>query len=103
MGGAAARFMPANLNRHNINHSGGGKITGTVKQKAGSTNTPVCRRVVLVDEKTLTVARETWSDPVTGAYTFNQVALERPFTVFSYDHTGGFRAVVADSVLAVPL
>ena len=103
VGAAGIRKMPANLYRHNILFCGGGKITGTVKQKAGSTNTPVWRRVVLVDEKTLTVVRETWSDPVTGAYSFTQVALGRPFTVFSYDHTGGFRAVVADSVVAVPL
>jgi hypothetical protein len=82
--------------------SGNGKVEGTVKQKGSPTNIPVWRRVVLIDEKSQTLFRETWSDRTTGAYCFDQVALGRNYAVLSYDHTGAFRAVVADSVQAVP-
>jgi hypothetical protein len=73
------------------------KITGTVAEKALPANTPLARRVMLIDERSHRVVRETWSD-ATGAYTFDNVAMQATYTVISYDHTATYRAVVADNL-----
>ena len=75
---------------------GNGQITGTVKNTPAM---PVKRRVVLIDEFTRTLIRETWSNTISGAYVFERVAMDRTYTVLSYDHTQAFRAVVADRVV----
>lgn len=77
---------------------GRGRIVGTVKEKNTPANTPLMRRVVLLAMPGSRATRETWSDPVTGAYEFNEVAMDRVYTVVSYDHTGIYRGVVADNL-----
>jgi hypothetical protein len=79
-----------------IYFGGKGRVSGTVKN---TPNSPVHRRVVLLDEPTRTLIRETWSDAITGAYTFDGIAMGSTYTVVSYDHTQAFRAVVADRVV----
>ena len=37
------------------------------------------------------------SDAITGAYSFDYVDMTRKYTVISYDHTGIYRAVIADN------
>lgn len=81
---------------------GTGTITGTVKEKALPSNTPLARRTLLMDQRSRVIFRETWSDAVTGAYTFPGVKLNTPHTVLAYDHTGTYRAVIADNILATP-
>jgi len=71
-------------------------VVGTVKNTPA---TPVRRRVLLIEEATRAVIRETWSEAATGAYFFGRVAMNTTFTVVSYDHTQAFRAVVADRVV----
>lgn len=80
----------------NIHFAGNGRITGTVKEKGTASNVPVHRRVVLIDERTRLLVQEQWSDATTGVYNFIDVDHTHTFTVLSYDHTGAFRAVVAD-------
>ena len=72
-----------------------GRVRGTVKQK-GTPEAPVYRKVRLVRERDGVLVRELWSDPITGAYSFDYIDELQKWTVVSYDHTGTFRAVVAD-------
>jgi len=77
-----------------------GNITGTVKNTPA---TPVSRRVLLMDQRSQLVVRETWSDPVTGAYAFNGLNTATEYAVISYDHTRTYRAVIADYITPDPL
>ena len=81
-----------------IYDAGRGRITATVKEKNTPANMPLKRRVVLLSMPGSRAIRETWSDPATGVYTFDEVALDRVYTVVSYDHTGIYRGVVADNL-----
>ena len=83
-----------------VYNGGWGVVLGTVKQKSTPVNTPLRRRVVLIDEQSRLVIRETWSDAVTGNYEFRGIKLGVPYTVLSYDHTHGYRATVADNLFA---
>jgi hypothetical protein len=62
---------------------------GTVKVK-GSPNVPVHRRVVLINERSRRIVRETWSDPVTG-YAFEGIRGDVAYTTLAYDYTGNYR------------
>jgi len=84
------------LGKHDIYFGGVGQVVGTVKNTPA---TPVHRRVLLIEEATRAVIRETWSEAATGAYTFGRIAMNTTYTVVSYDHTQAFRAVVADRVV----
>lgn len=80
------------------------RIVGTVKEVAVPSNAPLRRRVLLIDEVSRRTIRETWSDAATGVYVFNQIAgAPRRYTVVSYDHTGQYRAVIADTLEAEPM
>lgn len=70
------------------------KIVGTTKEK-GTPDSPVMRRVTLWDQLSGLLVRSTWSDPLTGAYAFERIRMGT-FFVVSFDHTGAYRAVVAD-------
>jgi hypothetical protein len=72
-------------------------LTGTVAER-GTPNAPLRRRVNLIEQITGRVIRETWSDAATGAYSFPNIMGGRKYTVVSYDHTGFYRAVIADSL-----
>ena len=80
---------------------GTASLTGTTKN-LGSPNQPVWRRVQLIEERSGRVLREVWSDPVTGVYTFSEIRPQIKFSVVAYDHTGVFRAVIADNLEATP-
>lgn len=91
--------------RRNVVFGGAGRVAGTVHERPDGAlpgeEVPVRRRVRLVDEKSGLLVAETWSEAVSGAFCFPRVAMERRYTVLSYDHDNVFRAVVADRVLAV--
>lgn len=81
-------------------YNGGiGIIYGTTKEKHSPANTPLRRKVLLLDERSQMAIRETWSDAITGYYEFRGVKQGVPYTVISYDHTGAYCAVVADAQL----
>lgn len=88
---------------HTIKHQrrdfqGHGRIVGTVKEKALPSNAPLRRHVYCMDALTSTIVADLWSDATTGAYVFNDLDLTRRYTVFSYDHTNAYRAVIADNL-----
>lgn len=83
--------------RWDIEDGGTYSITSTVKVK-GSPDMPVYRRVRLFELQTGRLVRETWSDPVTGAYSFPQIKNRKYFSV-SHDHTLFYNAAIADQLV----
>ena len=81
-----------------IYDGGRGRIIGTVKERAYPADIPVKRRVVLLSMPGSRAIRETWSDSATGEYEFAEIAMDRTYTVVSYDHTGTYMGEVADNV-----
>lgn len=82
------------------------RIVGTVKEKNTPFNTPLGRRVVLLDRRANLEVQTVWSDPTTGAYEFRGIAPSTTalsYTIVSYDHTGLYRAVIADEVPTEPM
>lgn len=100
--GQHGSFGPAPLRVADVVDGGTGRIAGTVKV-AGTPNVPAMRRVRLFDRRTARCIRETWSDPASGAYAFDEIALGREYTVVALDHTGEHNAVIADPIQAEPL
>jgi hypothetical protein len=82
---------------------GRGVITGTVKEKSLPANTPLRRLVRLHREPDGLFVRATWSDTVTGAYSFVGVRPDHKFFVTSFDYTGAYRAVIADNITPTQL
>ena len=83
---------------HDLSDLGGaGRIAGTVKIDS-SPDYPVWRRVRLFDRRDNRLVRETWSDPVTGAYAFEYINPTRQYVVVAYDHSGGYNAEVLDAL-----
>lgn len=80
-------------------HGGKYQVTGTVKVTPA---TPVFRKVTLFDSVSRLLIREQWSDPVTGAYAFNNIRAGT-FFVVSVDHTNTHNAVIADRLVAEPM
>jgi hypothetical protein len=80
-------------------YGGRGRIEGTVKEK-GTPDVPVARQVWLIAEVTGTVIRETWSAP-DGSYVFDYIDHRYKYTVVAFDHTGNYRAVIADNLAPV--
>ncbi len=76
---------------------GKGRIAGTTHVK-GTPNIAVRRRVRLLRERDSMMIRETWSDPVTGAYSFDNIDQNYQYTVISFDHDHNHRAVIADNL-----
>jgi hypothetical protein len=100
LGGIGAVASSSGLRKvRDMAHGGDGTITGTVKVKGTPSNVPVSRKVRLIRDVDALCIRETWSDPITGAYTFAEIDRTVSYTVLSYDYTESFRAVVADRVL----
>ena len=75
---------------------GEGSIAGTV----AVSGVPASRLVVLFDHYTMRPIASTWSDPVTGAYLFSGLALNRKYLVVCDDYTRTYNAAVADWVEA---
>lgn len=79
-------------------HGGVGIVYGTVKEKHTPDNTPLHRRVLLIDEASRLTIRETWSDAASGAYEFRGIREGVKYSVLSYDHTGQYGAAVGDNI-----
>jgi hypothetical protein len=78
------------------------QVAGTVAE-SGTPNTPLHRQVFLLRERGLKPIRSTWSDPLTGAYSFDNISGDYQYTVLSYDYARNYRAVVADNITPVPM
>lgn len=83
------------LGRRDIPFGGSGRIAGTVKEK-GTPDQPLQRRVQLYDETRSLLVAQTWSNPNTGAYLFENIDPTLTYTIISYDYTGTYRAVIAN-------
>lgn len=75
------------------------KPCGTVAEKSTPANTPL-HRLVHREPDGLFV-RATWSDTITGAYSFVGVRADHKYFVTSFDYTGTYRAVIADNLTPV--
>jgi hypothetical protein len=84
-----------------LTDGGTATITGTVKRYDDPAFVPVARRVRLYNEQGRYMARETWSDPVTGVFTFSGILKGPKYTAMAYDHLGQYRALIIDGVDAV--
>lgn len=60
-----------------------------IKGVVTSDGTPARRRVRLYEQREGTLMGETWSDAVTGVYTFEWLPLDR-YVAIALDHTGAF-------------
>ena len=72
-----------------------GTIYGTTKTK-GTPNTSTRARVVLQHQRSKLPVRETWSDPVTGAFVFSGIDTNQQFLTLAEDAAGNFRPVAAN-------
>lgn len=77
------------------------KVQGTVAIDA-TPDIPVRRKVRLFCLQSGRLVRETWSDPVTGAYLFDCIR-QGPWLVVSHDYANSYNAVVADNILGEPM
>ena len=80
-----------------VEHGGLGRVYGTVKEKNTPVNTPLRRRVYLMDQRSRLVVRETWSDAVTGEFEFRFVKEGIKWFVYSLDHEGHYVSTSADN------
>ncbi len=81
---------------------GRGRISGTVRN-SGTPDFPVWRRVRLLCKRDGRLIRETWSDPVTGAYEFLWIAEGLRYFVVAHDHTGQYNAEISDDIMPEPM
>ena len=95
-----SRDLGAPITRRDTYFAGDGVIYGTVKEQGAPANVPLRRKVLLLDETTNIIMRETWSDAVTGAYSFASIDRSRRYTVITYDYAKNYRAVIADNLVA---
>lgn len=87
------------LNRDYSVEGGRGLITDTVKTKGASVNVPTFCKVRLVRDVDGKVFRETWTNPVTGVYTFDNFDENYTYTVVAIHPSGALRAVIADRLI----
>jgi len=92
--GARGAIVNTQLLRFDVVDGGNYRITGTVAID-GNPDIPVYRRVRLYHELSGRLVRETWSNPITGAYAFYDLKNQTYFAI-SHDHTRVDNAAVAD-------
>lgn len=76
------------------------RIYGTV-ELAGTPNLLLRRRVELWNQRESRMVRQTWSNAVTGAYSFDYIhgGDGTRYCAVAYDHTGQKQAVIADNII----
>lgn len=99
--GASAAISPYSTERlaaavaRDVEFGGSGTVYGTTKTK-GTPNLPTKARVVLLHQRSKLPVRETWSDPVTGAFVFSGIDTSQQFLTLAEDADGNFRPVAAN-------
>lgn len=110
--GAVARLSPGypavvqrvagSVVRGGDSRDGGGyRVPGTVAID-GTPDVPTRRQVRLFVKKEARLAREVWSDAVTGAYSFDNIKLQ-PYFVVTHDYLGFYDAVIHDAITPEPM
>lgn len=78
---------------------GTGRIWGTTKIKGTAGNMPTKARVILLHQRSKLPVRQTWSDPVTGAFEFREIDTQQEFLTLAEDVAGNFRPVAANRLV----
>lgn len=81
---------------------GAGRIWGSTKIKTkieGTPNVPTRARVVLLRQRDKLLARETWSDPATGAFAFEGIDTRQEWITLAEDAAGAYRPVAANKLV----
>ena len=88
----------AGLRGRDLEFGGRARITGDVgiKGASGAPDTMVKSRVRLLRQRDGLLARETWSDPVTGAFAFDGLDEHQQFIALAEDGSGVYAPVAAD-------
>ena len=94
-GGLSVRKSVLSVAR-DVECGGAGRIYGTTKTKGSPSNLPTKARVVLLHQRSKLPVRETWSDPVTGAFAFTGIDTTQQFLTLAEDAAGNFRPVAAN-------
>ena len=83
-----------------LQDSGMYRIYGTV-ELAGTPNQLLHRRVQLWNQRESRMVRQTWSNAVTGAYSFDYIhgGDGTRYCAVAYYHTGQKQAVIADNII----
>lgn len=93
---ADLRIRPSERQRlaRDTEFGGNGRVYGTTEIK-GTPNRPTKARVRLLRDRDSLLARETWSDPDTGAFDFPDIDTSQKFITLAADANGDFRPVAA--------
>ena len=95
----STRHAPALTLARDVEFGGSGTIYGTTKTKGSPANTPTKARVVLLHQRSKQPVRETWSDPVTGAFAFTGIDINQQFLTLAEDAAGNFRPVASSRLV----
>lgn len=83
-----------------VEFGGVGRIWGANEiEIAGSQKIPSGGRVVLFRQRDKLVVRQTWADPVTGAWAFDGVDAAQSYLVLAEDLEGNYRPVAANKLV----
>lgn len=90
------RLYTATAHSHvarDMEFGGPGTITGQTLVKDGGPEVPTRARVRLLRARDAALARETWSDPATGAYSFAGLDTATPFVALAQKPDGAYEPV----------
>ena len=79
-------------------HGGNGRAYGSVKEDDAPTDLPLRRQVVLHRQPDGLAIRSTWSDAVTGDFSFEGISLAYKYYAVVFDYTGTYTALVRDNL-----
>lgn len=97
-GSANVGRVVASIMRRDVEDGGAGSIYGTVT----ILGVPAKRRVRLMHRRSARIIRQTWSDPITGAYRFDflKTGEAQAYMPVADDYEAIWNAVVADRATA---
>ena len=90
--------LPPLMRLVDANNGGKGRISGFVTKEGTPSDTPVSRRVRLYLDRDGVLISETWSSPIDGSYSFNNINETRQYYVVAFDHTAFYNAVIGDLI-----
>lgn len=91
------RRSPDPMLARDVEFGGAGRIWGTAETEIAPGNkVPTKARISLLRQRDRLLARETWSDPVTGAWEVHGLDTSQQFIALAQDPSGAYRPVAAD-------
>ena len=93
------RMRPINF--RDMEFGGTGRIWGTNEiETSPNVRIPTGGRVILQRQRDKLLVRETWANPVTGAWEFSGIDTRPEYLVFAEDLEGNYRPVAANKLQA---